>query len=114
MHTLFYKRFIINNPKNPTMTVKVYIETYGCAVNQADSEIMAGIIKKRGYELVNNPDDAYVIIINTCTVKTPTENNLFKRQENHHNRLHSTNRPRNIKRIFNLRHISNRQNNRCY
>jgi len=61
------------------MTVKVYIETYGCAVNQADSEIMAGIIKKRGYELVNNPDDAYVIIINTCTVKTPTENNLFKR-----------------------------------
>jgi len=57
----------------------VYIETYGCSHNQADSEQMAGLLKEAKFNIVDNIDDAYVVIINTCTVKTPTENNFYKR-----------------------------------
>ncbi|MFH1589309.1 MAG: tRNA (N(6)-L-threonylcarbamoyladenosine(37)-C(2))-methylthiotransferase [archaeon] len=56
---------------------KVYIKTYGCTHNHADSEFMAGQLKQADYELVNNKDDADLIIINTCTVKDPSEKKFF-------------------------------------
>ena len=52
---------------------KIYIKTYGCSANQSDSEIMAGILEKDGYLIVSNEREADVIIINTCIVKSPTE-----------------------------------------
>ncbi|MCK5108010.1 MAG: tRNA (N6-isopentenyl adenosine(37)-C2)-methylthiotransferase MiaB, partial [Nanoarchaeota archaeon] len=58
---------------------KIYFETYGCALNFADSEIMMGILKKEGYQITDNIDDANLIIINTCTVKGPTDNKFKKR-----------------------------------
>ncbi len=57
----------------------IYIETYGCSLNQSDSEAMAGLLKKAKFKIVNNEKKADVIIINTCTVKGPTENNFFRR-----------------------------------
>jgi len=53
--------------------VKDKILTYGCAMNQADSETIHGILKEQGLE------DTGVIVVNTCTVKSPTENKILKR-----------------------------------
>lgn len=54
---------------------KVFIETYGCAVNQSDSEIMVGVLSK-DFLIVDSPEDSDINIINTCIVKTPTENRM--------------------------------------
>ncbi|MEC0135975.1 30S ribosomal protein S12 methylthiotransferase RimO [Paenibacillus macerans] len=48
------------------MTEKVKIVTLGCEKNLVDSEIMSGLIDRRGYSLVDDRDDATVIIVNTC------------------------------------------------
>ncbi|MCK4588992.1 MAG: tRNA (N(6)-L-threonylcarbamoyladenosine(37)-C(2))-methylthiotransferase [Nanoarchaeota archaeon] len=57
--------------------MKVCIKTAGCSLNFADSEQMAGLLKEAGFEIVNSLKNADLIILNTCTVKTPTENKFF-------------------------------------
>ncbi|PLW80056.1 hypothetical protein C0585_04625 [Candidatus Woesearchaeota archaeon] len=57
---------------------KIYIETYGCAVNQSDSELMAGLLQDEGHKIIDNPKDSDVIIINTCTVKNSAESKLYR------------------------------------
>src|SRR3990167_4119651 len=52
---------------------KVHFITQGCSANVADSEVMMGILKERGDELVNDSNDADVVVVNSCTVKGPTE-----------------------------------------
>ena len=56
--------------------MKVYMESYGCSVNQADGEMMLGLLKKNGFEIVNSVNESDINIINTCIVKTPTENRM--------------------------------------
>ncbi len=51
--------------------MKVKVVTYGCAANKADSELMMGLLKEAGHEIVSDNPDAY--LINTCTVKNRTE-----------------------------------------
>lgn len=48
------------------MIEKVSVVTLGCEKNLVDSEIMSGLIHQRGYKLVENPEDATVVIVNTC------------------------------------------------
>ncbi|PIZ51753.1 hypothetical protein COY27_02420 [Candidatus Woesearchaeota archaeon CG_4_10_14_0_2_um_filter_33_13] len=60
---------------------KIYIETAGCSHNFADSEQMAGLLKKSQFEIVNTIEEGDVIIFNTCTVKGPTENAFYRRLE---------------------------------
>ncbi len=55
------------------------IETYGCASNRADSEIMAGLLERSGFEIVRSPEAADVVIVNSCFVKHRTEQFLFSR-----------------------------------
>ncbi len=57
---------------------KVCIETYGCTLNRSDSDILAALLQER-HELVGSPEDAEVIVLNTCTVKGATENKIFER-----------------------------------
>ncbi len=57
------------------------IQTSGCAANQADSEQMAGLLQKAGFQLVDNLEGAYIVIFNTCTVKSPSETAFFKQLE---------------------------------
>ena len=56
--------------------MKVYIDSYGCTFNKADGQIMAGVLNENNIELVDNIDDADVVIVNTCYVKLPTENKV--------------------------------------
>lgn len=59
--------------------MKVYIETYGCALNQGDASIMQGIIEERGHEIVNDASIADTIIIVTCTVIDTTQQRMLSR-----------------------------------
>ena len=53
------------------------METYGCSANQAESEMMAGLLREAGHELVD--DGADLTIVNSCIVKEPTEAKLLSR-----------------------------------
>ncbi|MEJ5351710.1 MAG: tRNA (N6-isopentenyl adenosine(37)-C2)-methylthiotransferase MiaB [Melioribacteraceae bacterium] len=57
----------------------VYIETYGCQMNLADSELIMGILKKQGYEITKELEDANVILLNTCSVRENAEEKIFHR-----------------------------------
>jgi tRNA-2-methylthio-N6-dimethylallyladenosine synthase len=57
----------------------VYIETYGCQMNVADSEVMAGVLTKAGYALTENVGQADVILINTCAIREHAEERVFGR-----------------------------------
>jgi MiaB-like tRNA modifying enzyme len=57
----------------------IYIETYGCSNNQAESEIMAGLLKISGFEIVKNIENSDLIILNSCWVKHVTELKLLSR-----------------------------------
>lgn len=56
--------------------MKVYMESYGCSANQADGEMMLGLLKKDGFNIVDSPNESDINIINTCIVKSPTENKM--------------------------------------
>ena len=58
---------------------KVYIETYGCQMNVADSELMAGVLLGKGYELAAKAEDADVILVNTCAVREKAEERVVGR-----------------------------------
>ncbi len=58
---------------------KFYIETYGCQMNFADSEIVNSIMTKRGMDPVKSPEDAAVIFINTCSIRDNAEQKVWNR-----------------------------------
>ncbi|CUS97110.1 tRNA-2-methylthio-N6-dimethylallyladenosine synthase [Candidatus Kryptobacter tengchongensis] len=58
---------------------KIYIETYGCQMNLADSEIVLGIMKKHGYTLTDDISKADVILVNTCSVREHAEQRVIGR-----------------------------------
>jgi len=58
---------------------KVYIETYGCALNKGDTYIMKTVLARKGYSIVDNPVASDVIIINTCTVRMETQQRMIHR-----------------------------------
>jgi MiaB/RimO family radical SAM methylthiotransferase len=60
---------------------RVLVETYGCAANQADSEFIAGILKRSGFDIVDSENGADLVVLNTCIVKTPTENRIVRRMQ---------------------------------
>lgn len=59
--------------------MRIYIETYGCAANQAESEIIAGLLAKAGFDVVKNIVVADIVIVNSCVVKHTTEQRLLSR-----------------------------------
>jgi len=57
----------------------VYIETYGCQMNVSDSELMLGKLEASGYRQVSEPDDADVILVNTCAIREHAEQRVIGR-----------------------------------
>ena len=58
---------------------KLYIETYGCQMNVADSEVVASVMKMAGYEPVDNEAEADAIFLNTCSIRENAENKIYQR-----------------------------------
>lgn len=58
---------------------KLYIETYGCQMNVADSEVVASIMQMDGFELIEQPEEADCIIVNTCSVRDNAEQKVIQR-----------------------------------
>lgn len=68
----------------------LYIETYGCQMNIADSEVVASIMETDGYGLTENMDEADAIFINTCSVRENAETKVLNKLEQlHHMRKKS-------------------------
>lgn len=58
---------------------KVYIETYGCQMNVADSEVVASILKMAGYELCEDIFQAHLVLLNTCSIRDNAEQKIVAR-----------------------------------
>ena len=56
---------------------RVYVKSFGCSANLADGEVIAGCLSKAGFEVVEEPQDAEILLYNTCAVKSPTENRVI-------------------------------------
>jgi threonylcarbamoyladenosine tRNA methylthiotransferase CDKAL1 len=56
---------------------RVYVKSFGCSANLADGEVIAGCLSKAGFEVVDDPQDAEILLYNTCAVKSPTENRVI-------------------------------------
>lgn len=56
---------------------KFFIRTYGCQMNEHDTEVMSGIFMTLGYEPAYTPEEANVILLNTCAVRENAENKVF-------------------------------------
>ena len=67
---------------------KLYIETYGCQMNVADSEVVASVMKMADYEVTDNVEEADAVFLNTCSVRENAENKIYRRLDT----LHAENR----------------------
>ena len=62
-----------------TRAKRAYVETYGCQMNVSDGELMEGILAARGYEIVDRPEDADVVLVNTCAIREHAESRVLGR-----------------------------------
>ena len=72
---------------------KLYIETYGCQMNVADSEVVASIMQMAGYEATESLDEADAVFLNTCSVRDNAEQKILHRLdalENYRNKRQKT------------------------
>jgi len=76
----------LNFSKSPVNKKKVFIESYGCQMNMNDSEIVASILLKQGFNTTDNVDDADLILINTCSIREKAETTVRNRLK-HFNKL---------------------------
>jgi len=60
---------------------KLYIETYGCQMNVADSEVVASVMQMAGYETCESLDEADAVLLNTCSVRDNAEQKIYHRLE---------------------------------
>jgi tRNA-i(6)A37 thiotransferase enzyme miaB len=77
------------------MAKKLKIETYGCQMNVADSEVVAAIMLSDGYQMTDNEKEADTIIINTCSVRDNAEQKVISRLQ-YFNSLRKNNKDLNI------------------
>src|SRR5690606_19615810 len=68
-------------PPKQGNTRKLFIESYGCAMNFSDSEIVASILAKSGFNTTQNLEDADLVLVNTCSIRDKAEQTIRKRLE---------------------------------
>ncbi|MBD5265323.1 MAG: tRNA (N6-isopentenyl adenosine(37)-C2)-methylthiotransferase MiaB [Bacteroides sp.] len=71
--------FLPNKGKNSTDSKKVRIETYGCQMNVADSEVVAAMMGMAGYEPTETDEDAAAVLLNTCSIRENAEQKIYSR-----------------------------------
>lgn len=71
--------FLPENNKNCTLSKKVRIETYGCQMNVADSEVVATMMGMAGYSLTEDDSMAAAVLLNTCSIRDNAEQKIFSR-----------------------------------
>ena len=64
---------------NNLLEKNLYIESYGCAMNFSDSEIVASVLSKKGYRTTNTITNADLILLNTCSIREKAEETIRKR-----------------------------------
>lgn len=65
--------------KDMECTKRLYIETYGCQMNVADSEVIASVLKMAGYEPCESIDEADAVLLNTCSIRDNAEQKILHR-----------------------------------
>jgi tRNA-2-methylthio-N6-dimethylallyladenosine synthase len=73
------ERLVLEN--KPENTKKLFIESYGCAMNFSDSEIVASILSSNGYNTTQTLEDADLVLVNTCSIRDKAEQTIRKRLE---------------------------------
>src|SRR5690606_16599719 len=58
---------------------RAYVETYGCQMNISDAELMQGILAAQGFDLAQRPEEADVILVNTCAIREHAEQRVLGR-----------------------------------
>ncbi len=58
---------------------RAYVETYGCQMNISDGELMEGVLAASGYEIVSAPEEADVVLVNTCAIREHAEKRVLGR-----------------------------------
>src|SRR4051812_8466861 len=58
---------------------RAYVETYGCQMNHSDGELMQGILAAGGYDLAASPEEADVVLVNTCAIREHAEQRVLGR-----------------------------------
>ena len=71
---------LVMEPKQEN-TRKLFIESYGCAMNFSDSEIVASILAKEGFNTTQNLEEADLVLVNTCSIREKAEQTVRKRLE---------------------------------
>ncbi|WP_112180915.1 MULTISPECIES: tRNA (N6-isopentenyl adenosine(37)-C2)-methylthiotransferase MiaB [Paraliobacillus] len=74
---IHYDYSISHEMKNIGQGKKFLIRTYGCQMNEHDTEVMAGLLTDMGYESTDNTNDADIILLNTCAIRENAENKVF-------------------------------------
>ena len=74
-------RYLLFNLFILCMMKKLYIETYGCQMNVADSEVVASVMQMAGYETTETIDEADAVFLNTCSVRDNAEQKIYHRLE---------------------------------
>jgi tRNA-2-methylthio-N6-dimethylallyladenosine synthase len=67
--------------RKPENSKKLFIESYGCAMNFSDSEIVASILSANGYNTTQNLEEADLVLVNTCSIRDKAEQTIRKRLE---------------------------------
>jgi len=65
--------------ESPALDRRLYIETYGCQMNVADSEVVASVMKMAGYDVAENIEDADAVLLNTCSIRDNAEQKIISR-----------------------------------
>ncbi len=71
--------FLPTDPEKCTRDKKVRIETYGCQMNVADSEVIAAMMSLAGYEPTESEEDAAAVLLNTCSIRDNAEQKILAR-----------------------------------
>src|SRR4026208_2297075 len=70
---------MFRDPRSGDPMKRVYIETYGCQMNVADSELMFGVLGRDVYVRADDPAEAEVMLVNTCAVRDNAEQRVIGR-----------------------------------